>query len=224
MKDFFDIIRGASIFSGIAENELKPLLNCLSARVSDYRKGDFVLRTGDSVEEIGLLLEGSVLIIQEDFWGNRNLMARILPRQVFAESFACSPGSVSNVSAVAEEPGTVLWLNVRRILTTCPSACSHHNRMVQNLLSDIAGKNLRFNEKLSHMGQRTTRGKLLSYLSAEAQRRGSSEFDISFNRQQLADYLSVDRSAMSAELCRLRDDGIMSFDKNHFSLHISQEV
>lgn len=220
MKKYFDIIKASTIFSGIDENEIESMLVCLNAKEGSYRKGDYLLRTGDSAEEIGLLLYGSVLVIQEDFWGNRNLMSRIVPGQVFAEAFACSPGSVLNVSVTSDEASSVLWLNVRRILTSCPTACSHHSRMIRNLLSDIASKNLRFNEKLTHMCQRTTRDKLMSYLSAEAQRRGISEFDIPFNRQQLADYLSVDRSAMSSALCRLRDDGTLDFDKNHFVLHL----
>ena len=138
--------------------------------------------------------------------------------QLFAEAFACSPGAVLNIAVAAEAPCTVLFLNVRRILTMCPTTCAHHSRMIRNLLSDLAGKNLRFTEKLTHMGQRTTREKLLSYLSAEAQRCGDAEFDIPYSRQQLADYLSVERSGLSAELCRMRDEGILAFHKNHFKL------
>lgn len=224
METILPIVGTAPIFAGIAESEIEAMLHCLSARRAVYRKGDYLLRCGDSVEEVGLVLCGSLLVVQEDFWGNRNLMAQVRPGQIFAEAFACSPGSVLNVSAEAAENTEVMWLNVRRILTTCPSACAHHSRMVRNLLSDIAGKNLRLNEKLTHMSRRTTREKLLSFLSAEAQRANSSEFDLSLNRQQLADYLSVERSAMSAELSRLRDAGVLSCTKNHFILHTVPEL
>lgn len=218
MTKYLPVIRNAFIFSGMSESEVPSILKCLDAREKSYAKGEYLLRSGDRIEEMGLLLEGSALIEQDDFWGNRNLLARIRPGQLFAESFACSPGAVLNVSAVSEEPCHVLWLNVRRVLSTCPSACSFHSRMIRNLLSDLAGKNLRFNEKLTHMGKRTTRGKLLSYLSAEAIKKGNAEFDIPFNRQMLADYLSVERSAMSSELGKLRDEGILKFDKSHFIL------
>jgi len=224
MKDTIALLKNVPIFTGIDEQELTSMLGCLDAKRETFPKGEYLFHEGDRAEAVGLLLSGSVLVIQEDFWGNRNLMTRIGPGQIFAEAFACSPGAVLNVSVVADEPCDVMWLNVRRILTTCPSACAHHTRMIRNLLSDLAGKNLRFNEKLTHMGQRTTRKKLLSYLSAEAQRQGSSAFEIPFSRQQLADYLSVERSAMSAELCRLRDDGVLRFDRNHFVLSEIQEI
>lgn len=219
MQKYFSILKDSSLFQGIGESEFLPLLGCLGGNDKKYPKGSFLLYAGDLVESLGLLLSGSALIVQEDFWGNRNLLATIEPGAVFAETFACSPSIPSSVSVVAEAPCVVLWLNVTRILTTCPSSCGHHNRMIRNLLAELAEKNLRFNEKLTHMGQRTTREKLLSYLSTEAKRHGSAEFVIPFSRQQLADYLCVERSAMSAALCKLRDEGILTFHKDHFVLN-----
>jgi len=128
-----------------------------------------------------------------------------------------------NVDVFAETAAIVLFLDVQRLITLCNSACDFHNRVMRNLLFDMAGKNLRFNEKLTHMAQRTTREKLLSYLSAESLRQKSSVFDIAYTRQQLADYLAVDRSAMSNELGKLRDEGILSFRKNHFQLYRPDE-
>jgi CRP/FNR family cyclic AMP-dependent transcriptional regulator len=223
LKDFTPVIKKAPIFSGIGEDELSSMLACLDAKTSEYGRGEYILRAGDRAEAVGLLLSGSALVLQEDFWGNRNIISRVAPGQTFAEAFACSPGAALSVSVAADEACAVMWLNVARILSTCPTACAHHSRMIRNLLSDLAGKNLRFSEKLTHMGQRTTREKLMSYLSAEAQRAGSPEFDIPFSRQQLADYLSVERSAMSAELGRLRGDGVLKFDKNHFALRLAGE-
>ena len=216
--EYLSIIKHAPIFAGIDENRLDSVLECLGAKTREYEKNRYILRSGDSVDSVGLVLSGAALIIQEDFWGNRNLLANLSAGQLFAEAFACSPGSVMNVSVVAQVDCAVLWLDVKRILTSCPNACAHHAAVSRNLLSELARKNLKLNEKLTHMGQRTTRGKLMSYLSAEAERHGAAEFDIPFSRQQLADYLSVERSAISAELCRLRDDGILSFSRNHFRL------
>ena len=222
MKENLSILKNTQIFSGIDENEISSLLVCLQAKKETYKKGSYILRAGDSIAEIGVLLNGNLLVIQEDFWGNCNLLLKITVGQLFAESYACSLGAYINFSVTAEENSEVLWLNTKRIFTTCSSACSHHSLIIRNLLSDVAGKNLRYNEKLTHMSQRTTRAKLLSYLSAVAQKQCKSEFDIPFTRQQLADYLSVERSAMSAELCKLRDSGILNFEKNHFILHIPQ--
>ena len=220
MEDFFPILRASSFFSGISEDELTAMLSCLDTRKESFPKEAFVLRAGDTVESIGFVLAGSVLVIQEDIWGNRNILSRTAPGQTYAAAFACAPSSVSNVSVVTETPTTVLFLNVKRLLTVCPSACAHHSRIIRNLLSDLAGKNLLLNEKLTHIAQRTTRAKLMSYLSAEAQRRGAVEFDIPFSRQQLADFLAVERSGLSLELGKMKKEGLLDFHKEHFVLNI----
>ena len=155
---------------------------------------------------------------REDIWGNRNILSKTGPGQTFADVFACAPGAVLNVSVEAESTMTVMFLHIRRVLSVCPSACSHHSRFIRNLLGELAEKNLRLNEKLTHMGQRTTRAKLMSYFSAEALRRGVYEFDIPFSRQQLADYLGVERSGLSVELGKMRDEGLLDFHKSHFLL------
>ncbi len=196
------------------------MLSCLQARVESFPKESFLLHAGDKVDAIGLVLSGSVLVIQEDIWGNRNIISKAGQGQSFAAAFACAPGAVLNVSVTAETPVTVLFLNVKRMLTVCSSACAHHSRMIRNLLGELADKNLRFSEKLAHMGQRSTRAKLMSYFSSEAQRVGSYEFDIPFSRQQLADYLAVERSGLSLELGKMRKEGLLDFQKNHFLLKV----
>ena len=220
MKQYLSVLRSSRLFEGIGENELLPMLSCLNARKKDFQKEEFMLRVGDTVESIGFVLSGSVLIIQEDIWGNRNILSKAGPGQSFAAAFACAPGSKLNVDVMAETPVTAMFLNIKRILTVCPSACAYHNRIIRNLLGDVAEKNLRFNEKLTHMGQRTTRAKVMSYLSAEAQRRGTYEFDIPFSRQQLADYLAVERSGLSLELGKMQKEGLLEFHKSHFELKV----
>ena len=218
MKEFFPVLHTAALFSGISDEELAAMLSCLGARIDAFPKGSRLLRAGDAVEEVGLVLAGSALIVQEDIWGNRNILSKSGPGQTFAEVFACAPGAVLNVSVEAESAVTVMFLHIKRVLSICPSACSHPNRIIRNLLSELAEKNLRLNEKLTHMGQRTTRAKLLSYFSAESQRRDSYEFDIPFSRQQLADYFGVERSGLSMELGKMRDEGLLDFHKSHFLL------
>ena len=220
MKDFLPVIRSSTLFSGISEEEVTAMLSCLNAEERSFPKEAFVLRAGDTAGSIGLVLSGSVFVIQEDIWGNRNILSKAGPGQTFAAAFACAPGSVLNVSVVAETPVTALFLDIKRILTVCPSACAHHSRIIRNLLGELAEKNLRFGEKLTHMGQRTTRSKLMSYLSAEAQRRGAVEFDIPFSRQQLADFLGVERSGLSLELGKMKQEGLLDFHKSHFVLKV----
>ena len=220
MQEFLSVIRSSPLFSGISEQELAAMIACLGTKTERFPKDALLLRTGDTAESIGLVLSGSVLVEQEDVWGNRNILSKAGPGQTFAAAYACAPGSVLRVNVAAETSVTVLFLNVRRVLTMCPSACAHHSRIIRNLLGELAEKNLRFGEKLTHMGQRTTRGKLLSYLSAEAQRLGRYEFDIPFSRQQLADYLAVERSGLSLELGKMRREGLLDVHKNHFVLKV----
>lgn len=221
MKNFLPIICSSPLFSGLAEEETEAILGCLSASQESLERQQFLLRRGDRTAAMGLVLSGSVHIIREDFWGNRNIIATAGPGELFAETYACTAGATLDVSVVAAETARVMYLEVGRILNTCSPSCQFHERLIRNLLTVLAGKNLLLNEKLIHMAQRSTRDKLLSYLSAEAQRRGSASFTIPFNRQQLADYLSVDRSAMSNELGKMRDEGLLRFDKNSFQLLIS---
>ena len=220
MKEFLKLICSSRLFAGVSEEELTAMLSCLAAKEESYPKGAYLMNAGETTDAIGFVLSGSVLVIQEDIWGNRNILSKAEPGQTFAAAFACAPGAVLNVSVVAQTPVTVMFLNVQRILTVCPSACSHHSRIIKNLLGELAEKSLMFNEKLTHKGQRTRWAKLMSYFSAQAQKCGSYEFTIPFSRQQLADYLAVDRSGLSTELGKMRDEGLLRFDGNHFILNI----
>lgn len=220
MKEFLSILQSSKLFSDISKKELTAILSCLEAKKVDFPKEAFVLRAGESIKSVGLVLSGSVMIIQEDIWGNRNILSKAEPGQTFAAAFACAPNSRLNVSVISETTVTVMFFNVKRILNVCPSACAHHSRLIRNLLSELAEKNLRFGEKLTHIGQRSTRAKIMSYLSAEAQRLGKYEFDIPFSRQQLADYLAVERSGLSSELGKMRGEGLLDFHKSHFILKV----
>ena len=220
MKEFFPVLHTASLFSGISDEELAAMLSCLGARIDTFPKGSRLLRAGEAVEEVGLVLAGSALIVQEDIWGNRNILSKAGPGQTFAAAYACAPGSRLNAGVIAETPVTVLFLNIKRVLNVCPSTCAHHSRIIRNLLHELAEKDLRFSEKLTHMGQRTTRSKIMSYLSAEAQRLGTYEFDVPFSRQQLADYLGVERSGLSLELGKMKKDGLLDYHKSHFILKV----
>ena len=218
MDEYIFLLKNSAIFAGVKEDEVLTILHCLNAVKASKKKDSYILRAGEHTDSMGMLLSGSALIVQEDIWGNRNILSKTGPGQTFAEVFACAPGAVLNVSVEAESAVTVMFLHIRRVLSVCPSACSHHSRIIRNLLGELAEKNLRLNEKLTHMGQRTTRAKLMSYFSAEAQRRGGYEFDIPFSRQQLADYLGVERSGLSLELGKMRDEGLLDFHKSHFLL------
>ena len=204
-------LRDCPLLANVPAETLPPLLTALDARQRRFRKGDWLLRQGDAPVRLGILLAGRAHILREDFWGNRDLIAPLMPGELFGEAYACA-GVSAGVGVQAEEDGAVLFLEVSR-LSGVPGGAD----LLENLLSATARKNLLLNEKLSHVTRRTTRDKLLSYLSREAARQGST-FTIPFDRQQLADYLAVDRSAMSAELGKLRREGLLDFRKNRFTL------
>ncbi len=218
IQDYITILRKTPVFQGVAQEEAESVLHCLSARYESFKKGNFIYRTGDEITSLGIVLTGSIHIIKEDFWGNKSIISEMPAGGIFAETYACVNSHPMEVSVVAATDCTVVFLNVHKILSVCSSACSFHTRLIRNLLSALAVKNLMLTKKMEHMAKRTTRDKLLSYLSNESLNAGSSTFEIPFNRQQLADFLSVDRSAMSNELSKLRDEGIIEFNKNKFNL------
>jgi CRP-like cAMP-binding protein len=194
------------------------MLQCLDAKVRTYPKGECVFRQGEHLSCITVLVEGSLHIQRDDFWGNRSIIQQIGVGEMFGEAYmAPESGAILN-DVVAAMDSAVIFFDVKRIITTCSSACRFHSMVVQNLFFAVSDKNRRLVQKLGHMAKRTTREKLLSYLSEEAKRQNSSTFTIPFNRQQLADFLSVDRSAMSNELGKMRDEGLILFEKNRFTL------
>ena len=218
MVEYLPVLMTSPLFSGIEPQEVTAMLNCLAATTRRFDKNEFIARAGSSIQMVGMVVEGRALIVTEDYWGNRNLIGIVQPGDLFAEAYACVPGSEMRVSVIADTPCTVVTLDIHRVLTTCSSSCVFHARLVENLVGQLALKNLQMNEKLEHMGKRSTRDKLLSYLSSQAIKAGSPYFTIPMNRQQLADYLSVDRSAMSSELGKMRDEGLVEFNRSDFHL------
>lgn len=212
------VLKDSRLFQGISENEIDILLKCLKAETLNYQKGEFILHRGSPIHKMGLVITGIVHIVKEDFWGNRVIIGRAGPGQIFAESYACLSDEALTVSVIASKSTQVMFLDIGRILSVCTAACGFHTRLIQNLLTVLAKRNLMLTQKVEHMAQKTTREKLLSYLSSEAQRAGKSKFVIPYNRQELADYLSVDRSAMSTELSKLQREGILQCEKNKFQL------
>ena len=204
------------LFNACDEEEVKSLLKLFSAREESFRKGSFILHAGDRTNQLGILLSGHAMIIQEDWWGNRNILHDVTEGDVFAESFACAESAELTLSVNVDMDSRVVFLNVDSIL----QATGHDAQLkvLRNFISDLAGKNIRFSEKLRHLGGRTTRAKLLSYLSAEAERCHSNSFDIPFSRQALADYLFVERSGLSNELMKMQAEGLLKTRKNHFEL------
>lgn len=206
------------LFRGVSPEEVQSMLDCLSAEKRQYQRGDVIYHAGDVITSMGLVLSGSVSIENNDVWGNTSILDNVGTGQVFAETYACVPGEPLMIRVVAAEATEVLFLNTNRILNMCSNACGFHNKLIRNLLAISAQKNLNLSRRIFHTSSKSIRGRLLSYLSFQAVRQGSREFDIPFNRQQLADYLSVDRSAMSNELSKMQKEGLLKVKRSHFLL------
>ena len=218
MEKYFDILKKVELFDGIAETELASLLKCLGAKLVSFDKNSVVLASGEAVSSFGIVMSGQVRIYQDDYYGNRSIIGGAGPGVMFGESFAFAETRELPVSVSSVTDCEIIFIDSFRLSSPCGNACSFHSRLIKNLLSTIAKKNVMLTQKIEITSKRSTREKLLAYLSAEAQRAKSSSFSIPFDRQELADYLSVDRSAMSAELGKLRDEGLLSFYKNGFEL------
>ncbi len=218
MKKYIPILKRTRMFAGVTEDEISSILTCLDAKVFNYQKGDYVFRQGEYLSDITILLAGNLYIQNDDYWGNRSILGQISVGDMFGEAYAAPGSGALQNDVVAVEDSAVIFFNVKHILSTCPTACRFHSTVIQNLFFAISEKNRKLVQKLAHMSMRSTREKLISYLSEESKNQNSSSFTIPFNRQQLADFLSVDRSAMSNELCKMRNDGLLEFDKNSFKL------
>lgn len=219
MKKYIPVLKRTQLFAGVGTDEIAAMLSCLQARLQTYKKGEYVLHQGEHLNTIMVLVEGSLHIQQDDYWGNRSIINSVGIGEMFGEAYVAPESSALLNDVVAVEDSAVIFFEVKRVIMTCSSACRFHAMVVQNLFYAISERNRKLVQKLGHMSKRSTRGKLISYLSEEARRHNSGTFSIPFNRQQLADFLSVDRSAMSNELCKMRDEGLLTFEKNRFTLN-----
>lgn len=208
-------ISKTALFRGCSEEDILNMSEHLDFRTDRYRKGDVIFITGSVVTDIGLVLSGSVRIEHTDLWGNKSILGLTPAGGVFAESYACIPNEPMMVDAVANEDCDILFISVPRLFIPC-SACGSQNRLIQNLVMISAGKNLQLSRRSLHTSPKTIRGRLFSYFSQQVSAQGSNKIVIPFDRQQLADYLNLDRSALSKELGKMRNDGLIEYNKNTF--------
>lgn len=218
MDPHLPLISRSPLFRGIEPENVQAMLQCLGAHRRSYPKGSAVFRIGDTTSSMGFVLEGSVRLEKDDYWGNRSILASFGPGQSFGEVYACEPDLAYDINVVTAEDATVLFMDVGRVTALCPSSCEFHARLIRNVLGVVSRRTHALTRKIEHTSKRTTRAKLLSYLSDQAEAAGGQRFDIPFDRQELADYLSVDRSAMCAELSKMKREGVIDYHKNQFEI------
>jgi len=218
MKKYHKIMEQCPLFAGINMEDLSAMLGCIGGKTVSVGKGQSIFREGDAATHVGIVLTGAVRLEREDYFGNRSIVAHIGPAQLFGETYACAGVSALPISAVADENSTVLLMDCKRITKSCSHACEFHSRIIFNLLQLVAIKNLVYDQKIQVTSKRTTREKLMTYLLNQAKLQGNNSFRIPYDRQELADYLEVDRSGLSAEISKLRKEGVLESEKNHFTL------
>lgn len=216
MEKIFNI--NCPLFFGINKNDLGHLLTCMGAKLKQYKKNEYIIMEGEVFNNIFIVATGNCQVIKNDFWGNRSIITNLSAGDLFGESFASGENNTSKVSVIASCDCSVLILKYNKVTTTCPSSCIFHNTLIKNMLKILGNKNLILTEKIEFLSQRTIREKLLAYFSTLAKQSGT-KIEVPFSRQELADFLSIDRSALSRELSNMQNDGILSFEKNHFVLN-----
>ena len=218
MKNYDYIFASCPLFDGIALSDLSAMMTCIGGKTVSTDKEQYIFREGDAATHVGLVLTGAVRMEREDYYGNRSIVAHIGPGQLFGENYACAGVAALPISVVADEASNVLLMDCRRITRSCSHACEFHSRIIFNLLQLVAVKNLVYDQKIQVTSKRTTREKLMTYLLNQAKINDSNTFQIPYDRQELADYLEVDRSGLSAEISKLRREQILECEKNRFTL------
>jgi CRP-like cAMP-binding protein len=211
-------LKKSVLFQGVSEEELGSLVKCLGCTFRSFVKGETIYSVGDYAREIGVVVSGSVHIVKDDAWGNSNIIAEISDGEMFAEAVICGGIGILPVSVIAAADSEVMFFDFQRVIQTCPSSCVFHSMLIRNMIAVFARKNMLLTGKMEHITKRTTKEKLMSYLSEQARVHNSNSFEIPFDRQGLADYLSVERSALSSEMSKLKSDGVITYRKSHFEL------
>ena len=218
MKKYFAVLRKCPLFDQIADEHVLAMLSCLGAKVESFDKEYTIFAEGTPAKYMGILLTGSAQVVQVDYYGNRSILSSITVSEMFAEAFACGQVDSLPVTVIANEPCEVMFINSDHILHTCSNNCRFHQQLIFNLMKGLATKALAFHQKIEILSKRSTREKLLAYLMFFAKKSGTNHFDIPFDRQELADYLEVDRCGLSVEISKLRREGIIENRRKHFAL------
>ncbi len=206
-----------TMFRNIDESEIEEMQACSCMRQCSFERNAVIFHMGDIVHEIGIVLAGNVNIEKVDLYGNKSILSNVSAGQIFAETYAFCQEPMM-VDAVAAQDCEILFLDLNILLSGQNTERPWYSKMLENMLRISVHKNLTLSNRIFFTASKTIRGRLLAYLSTEAVKNGSTTFQIPFNRQQLADYLNVDRSALSKELCRMRDENMIEFYKNQFIL------
>jgi CRP-like cAMP-binding protein len=217
VKEYLNLLKNAGLFKGVKSDEIETMLACLGSRIKKAKKGKIILLAGDKPEFVGIVLSGLLHIIREDYSGNRLLVTSLIRGEIFSEALCCAGISKSPVTVVAATDSVIMMLKFPRILNICPKPCPFHKKLLVNLLELMAKKNIFLQNKIGIISKKSVRARVMQYLESIMPKQGT-EFKIPFNREEMADFLNVERSALSHELSRMKKDCLIEYKKNNFKL------
>ena len=218
MKIDLVFLQKTTLFVGLSEEEIQTTLKDLSAKIRKYDQRETVLQAGSRTDDVCLVTKGSVTIENNDMWGNKTILSHVPAGDFFAETYAMLSDEPMLVDAVANEKSEILFLNLSRVKNNSGKNDVSRMRFIMNLLMISSRKNLMLSGRSFHTAPKTARGRIMAYLNSVALKKGSRIFDIPFDRQQMADYLNLERTALSKELGRMKKDTLINFSKNHFEI------
>ena len=217
MKDVINKL-DSPLFDGINPEDRMAMLSCTGYHIRSFQKGDIVAFEEEDIKYIGIMISGVVDMIKEDIWGNKTMLVRIRENEVFGETFACGTDNLSIVTFQVSEEARILFMPFGRMMCSCTNSCQFHQRLIENMVRVIADKNRDLMRKVEIVSKRSIREKLLTYLSIQAQMQQSRYFEIPLGRVELAEYLCVDRSALTRELVKMKAEGLIDYDRNCFRM------
>ena len=217
MKDILLEIN-SPLFDGVNSDDRKTMLGCIGYHIGTFKKGDIVAFEDENIKHIGIIISGAVDMVKEDLWGNKTMLVRIGKDQLFGETFACGDDDLSMVTFIASENASIMFMPFCRIMRNCTMSCEFHHRLTENMVRLIANKNRELMQKIEVVSKRTIREKLLSYLSIQGKLQGTRYIEIPLGRVELAEYLCTDRSALTRELVKMKNEGLIDYDKNCFRI------
>lgn len=206
------------LFAGMEPQEREAILGCVGYHIGSYRRGEIIAFEAENIRHIGIVLSGAVDMIKEDLWGNKTMLLRIRKDEMFGETFACGEDNLSVVTFGVSEDSKILFIPFDRVMHSCTMACQFHHQLIENMVHIIANKNRDLMRKVEVVSRRSIREKILTYLSIQAQAQNSRYIEVPLGRVELAEYLCVDRSALTRELVKMKEDGLIDFDKNCFRI------
>ena len=206
------------LFNGIVSTDFPAMLDCIGYHISAFHKGEIIAFEGENLKHIGLILSGAVDMVKEDLWGNKTMLIRARKHELFGETFACGDDNLSVVTFLASEDARILFMPFDRVMHSCTRACIFHHQLIENMVRVIAQKNRDLMRKTEVISKKTLREKIMAYLSIQAQLQNSRYIELPLGRIELAEYLCADRSALTRELVKMKQDGLIDYDRNCFRI------